>query len=180
VQVDARVIEIDPAVLDALDAGGDGPLPEASRAAIEKAILGDRARVTAVWSVLGMNAQRFHAVQLARRTYVASNDIADGVPDPVCRTILSGHVLDVRPTLVPTEPGRVVLEMRVTCCDLPDVLPAVASGNEIVQTPKYSRAEISTMVCTKSGETRLFSLGNTATARGETRRIVVWTVKTLE
>ncbi|KAF0240080.1 MAG: hypothetical protein FD180_5067 [Planctomycetota bacterium] len=180
IQADARVIEIDAAVHDALDSGADGPLPDKSRAALERAIGDGHARVDAAWSLLGMNAQRFHAFQLSTRAYVADYEKEAAYPDPVYGSLVGGHLFEIRPTIVSSDPGRLVVELRAACRDLPDQLDSKNLGRAVIQLPAWSRASLTTTVSVKSGETRMFSLGNVRGEGVERRRVLVWTVKVVE
>lgn len=180
VQIDARVIDLDPAVHDALDSGADGPMPAESRAAIERALVDGRARVDAAWSLLGMNAQRFHALQLFSRDYVAAYEDKQDPPVPVFERIMGGHLLEVRPTIVSGDSGNLVVELRTACRDLPEKMASAQLGRGILQLPASSRASLTTTVAVKSGETRMFSLGSMKGEKGERRRVLVWTVKIAE
>jgi hypothetical protein len=180
IQVDARVVEVDAAVHDALDSGADGPLPDKSRSALERAIGDGRARVSAAWSLLGMNAQRFHALPLSSRAYVTGYEKEAAYPDPVYGRLVGGHMIEIRPTIVSSDPGRLVIELRAACRDLPDVLDAKNLGRAVLQLPSSSQASLTTTVAVKSGETRMFSLGNVKGEGGERRRVLVWTVKVVE
>lgn len=179
VQIDARVIELDPAVHDTLDAGGGGALPAASAKEIEQAILAKKARVTAAWSILGLNGQRFHSTLIFDREYVDDYDIdkETGAMDPVYKTLRWGHAIDLRPTLVSAEAGRLNVELQVQCCDAPDALPAEKSGDITVQVPRVDRGDVHTTVFAEEGKTLLFTLGNAAGEGGERRRVLVWTVR---
>ncbi len=180
VQVDARVIEVDPAVHDALDSGADGPMPAESRAALERALADGRARVDAAWSILGMNAQRFHALQLFTRDFVAAYEDKKDEPVPVLKQIVGGHLLELRPTIVSGDTGNLVVELRAACRDLPEKMASAQLGKGILQLPASSRASLTTTVAVKSGETRMFSLGTMKGEKGERRRILVWTVRIAE
>ncbi len=179
VQVDARVIELDPAVHDMLDAGGGGALPAASVKEIEEAIRAKKARVTAAWSILGLNGQRFHSTLLFDREYVDDYDVDEktGSPSPVYKTLHWGHAIDLRPTLVSAEAGRVNVELHVQCCDASDPLPVEKAGDLTLQVPRVDRGAVHTTVFAEAEKTLLFSLGNAAGEGGERRRILVWTVR---
>ncbi|MBI2924022.1 MAG: hypothetical protein HYY18_23440 [Planctomycetes bacterium] len=180
IHVDARILEVEAALHDTLDAGGDGPLPESSRSTLERAIREGRARVTAQWSILGLNAQRFHALQSATRAYVAGYESSSGFATPRYDMLHGAHILDVRPTLIPNEPGQILVDVRVTACDLPSELATASAGLSPVELPSASRGQVATMVFTKSGDTRLISLGNVTRGKTEVRRVVVWTVRIIE
>lgn len=177
VQVDARVIEVDAAVHDALESGADGPLPEKSRAALERAIVDGKARVDAAWSLLGMNAQRFHAHQMTTREFVQSYEADKAYPDPVYGRLVGGHFLELRPTIVSGGSESLVVELRAACRDLPEKFAALDLGSGVLQLPASSRASLTTTVAVRSGETRMFSLGSLRGESGERRRVLVWTVR---
>lgn len=179
VQVDVRVLDVEGAVADGLDAGGDDALPAAARAALEKALADGHASVEAAWSIAGLNAQRFHLLDWNRRRFVSGYDLAK-TADPVYQTLVGGHLLEVRPTLVSTEPGRLLVELRVACSTVPDALRSERVGAVAVQVPSASRGLVNTSVAAASGETRLFALGNVTGAGGTLRRVLVWTVKVVE
>ncbi|MCC6740454.1 MAG: hypothetical protein IT452_15525 [Planctomycetia bacterium] len=180
VQIDARVIEVDAAVHDALESGADGPLPEKSRAALERALADGKARVDAAWSLLGMNAQRFHAQQMATREFVQSYEAGKSYPDPVYGRMVGGHFLELRPTIVSGGSASLVVELRAACRDLPEKFAALDLGSGVVQLPASSRASLTTTVAVKSGETRMFSLGGLKGEGGERRRVLVWTLRIAE
>lgn len=180
VQVDARIIEVDAAVHDALESGADGPMPEKSRAALERALADGKARVDAAWSLLGMNAQRFHARQMTTREFVQAYEADKSYPDPVYGRLVGGHFLELRPTIVSGGGTSLVVELRTACRDLPEKFAALDLGSGIVQLPASSRASLTTTVAVKSGETRMFSLGSLKGDGGERRRVLVWTVRIAE
>jgi hypothetical protein len=179
-QVDARILVVEPRVHDALDPGGDGPLPEKSRAELEKALASGNARTVAAWSLLGSNARRFHAVQARHRGYVSAYSQDAGATVPELDVLRGAHVLDIRPTLVPTDPGRIVVELRAACRDLPDALPTAASGPRVVEEARSAKANLATTVVVTSGDMRMFSLGSVAGQKGGLRRVLVWTVRAAE
>ncbi len=177
VQVDARVLAVEPETLDGLDAGSDGPLPAASRAILEQALAEGRARVDAAWSVIGMNSQRFHAAHWTQRHWISGYETAEP-PKPKLRSLVGGWLLDVRPTLVSSAPGSLLVELRAACSDATDPFAQEKVGLVAVQMPRTSRAQVSTTVAVRSGETRLFALGNAE--GGNWRRALVWSVREVE
>ncbi len=62
------------------------------------------------------NNQRAHLVVCHQRAYIADYDISGGVYDPVIRTILTGTVLDVKPT-VSHDRRYITLELRPGTAD---------------------------------------------------------------
>jgi type II secretory pathway component GspD/PulD (secretin) len=62
------------------------------------------------------NNQRAHIVVARQRAYIADYDISGGVYDPVIRTILTGSVLDVKPT-VSHDRRYITLELRPGTAD---------------------------------------------------------------
>ncbi len=179
VHVDARVIELDASVHDALDAGGGGALPEASRAAIEGALAAGQGRVAAIWSILGLNGQRFHATVLSEREYVDDYDADEktGAPDPVYKLLQWGHALDLRATLPAVAEGSLSVELHAQCCDASDPLPTQQTGDLTVQTPSVDRASLHTTVIPEAGRTYLFTLGSSASSGADRRRVLLLTVQ---
>ncbi len=179
VHVDARVIELDASVHDGLDAGGGGPLPEASRGAIEQALASGQGRVAALWSVLGLNGQRFHATILREREYVDDYDVDEKseAPDPVYKTLQWGHALDLRATLPSSADGCLSVELHAQCCDATDPLPTQTAGELTVQTPSVDRASLDTTLIPEAGRTYLFTLGSSAASGEDRRRVLLLTVQ---
>lgn len=179
VQFDGRVIELDAAVYDTLDASGDGPLTAGVQSALEKALTEGKGRVTSCVSVFGMHAQRMYGLRWQRGDYVQDWRQNPG-PEPSFATLVGGSLFDVRPTIMSNQPGRMLVELHATICDLPEEFERVVIQQQTWAKPSQSRGEVFTTVVTRDGETRLFALGNVGTAGQERRRILVWTVKTVE
>ncbi len=136
VTVEATLLELPPAVLEAMDAaGGDAGgvlLSDAQRQILAAALERDAGgRVLQVARTTGFSGQRVHVRNARRRTYVHEYDVEIAeksvVGDPITSEIEEGVLLDVRP-MIEFGASRIRVEIRFEQQALTRALEAVDPG----------------------------------------------------
>ncbi len=107
------------------------------------------------------NNQRAHLVVARQRAYIADYDISGGVYDPVIQTILTGAVLDVKPT-VSHDRRYITLELRPGTADrldLSEVAHIIVLGlaDLPIQLPSIQLRSVRTSCTLPDGGTLLLS-----------------------
>lgn len=181
VQVEATLVELTPAVLDALEAGplaggagivlGDQQLA-ALEAALERAT---DARVVRAGRVSAFSGQRVHSKDLHARAYVKDYncEIAENaaIAKPVPAFVDEGFVFDVRP-LIEFGESRVTLHLRFHQQSL--VGPMASFDTTVpkmgrVQLPVVEHTGLMTTLSMPPGATALVGLASDATGTGAGR-----------
>ncbi|MBN1808184.1 MAG: hypothetical protein JW909_03885 [Planctomycetes bacterium] len=105
------------------------------------------------------NNQRAYVLFARQRGYVADYDISGGVYDPVIRTILTGTILDVKPT-VSHDRRYITLEMRPGTADRLDLSRTAIIGGYVnlpIQLPRLQLRSVRTTMTLPDGGTMLLS-----------------------
>lgn len=181
VEVQATMVELTPAALDALGAGplgsGAGLALSDPQLATLDALLerGTEARVVRIGRIHAFPGQRVNDCDLRARSYLAdyNSEIADNaaIAKPIPGRVDEGFVLDVRPMIEFGE-ARVTLHLRF---DQQDLLGPLAAFDTTVpkmgllHLPVVAHTCVRTTVTVAPGATALVSLASAAIGAGERR-----------
>jgi type II secretory pathway component GspD/PulD (secretin) len=105
------------------------------------------------------NNQRAYVLFARQRGYVADYDVSGGTFDPIIKTVLTGTILDVKPT-VSHDRRYITLELRPGTADRLDLSRIVRIGGSVdlpIQLPRLQLRSVRTTVTLPDGGTILLS-----------------------